>query len=148
MTAAISSPRFDQPLPGDRADPGHDLEHGFFIRSDDGNFVLFPDLLLQFRGVAAYREAGKHDESSTENGFEIRRAKIGFYGTAFSPDLSYRFLWQSTNGNGGNLILQYGWAQYLVAHELLNEQADLGFRAGQFKNVVFKEEFTVDRSHQ
>jgi hypothetical protein len=125
---------------------GHDLERGFFIRSEDGSFVLFPDLLMQFRGVAAYRDASKHGESTTENGFEIRRAKIGFYGTAFSPDLSYRFLWQSTNSNGGNLVLQYGWGQYLVAHELLNEHADFGFRAGQFKNIVFREETIGDRS--
>jgi hypothetical protein len=125
---------------------GHNFERGFFIRSDDGQFVLYPDLMVQFRGVAAYREDAKHGESSTENGFEIRRAKIGFYGTAFGPDLSYRFLWQSTNSNGGNLVLQYGWGQYLLAHDLLGERADFGFRAGQFKNIVFREETIIDRS--
>lgn len=126
---------------------GHEAEKGFFIRSDDGNFVLFPDLLLQFRGVAAYREDAKHgDGSSTENGFEIRRAKIGFYGTAFSPDLSYRFLWQSTNTNGGQLTLQYGWAQYIFAHDQFGEHGDLAVRAGQFKDIVFREETVGDRA--
>src|SRR4051794_25506935 len=33
---------------------GHDLDKGFFIKSNDGNFSLYPDLFLQFRGVANY----------------------------------------------------------------------------------------------
>lgn len=124
---------------------GHDLDKGFFIKSDDGNFVLYPDLLVQFRGVANYREdVKKSGSSSSESGFEIRRGKIGFYGTAFSPDLSYRFLWQDTV-TGGGLSLQYAYAQYIFAHHALGN-GDLALRAGQFKNPVFKEEFTPDRA--
>jgi hypothetical protein len=123
---------------------GHD-EKGFFIKSDDGNFALYPDLFVQFRGVANYREDGKRgDSSSTESGFEMRRAKIGFYGTAFSPDLTFRFLWQDTV-TGGALALQYGYAQYTFAHNVAGN-GDLAIRAGQFKNIVFKEEFTPDRA--
>jgi hypothetical protein len=125
---------------------GHDLDRGFFIRSNDGNFSLYPDLFIQFRGVANYREDAKHgDESSLESGFEYRRAKIGFYGTAFTPDLSYRFLWQSTNSTS-NLNLQYGFVQYVFAHNVLGGAGDLAIRAGQFKNIVFKEEFSPDRA--
>jgi hypothetical protein len=123
---------------------GHDPDKGFFIKSDDGNFTIYPDLFVQFRGVANYREDAKHgDTSSTESGFELRRAKIGFYGTAFSPDLSFRFLWQDTV-TGGTLNLQYGYAQYTFAHNVAG--GDLAVRAGQFKNIVFKEEFTPDRA--
>ena len=124
---------------------GHDLDKGFFIKSDDGNFSIYPDLLIQFRGVGNYREDAKHgNSSSTESGFEMRRAKIGFYGTAFSPDLSFRFLWQDTV-TGGGLNLQYAFAQYIFAHDVLGK-GELAVRAGQFKNIVFKEEFTPDRA--
>jgi hypothetical protein len=124
---------------------GHDLNKGFFIKSDDGNFTLYPDLLFQFRGVANYREDAKHgSDGSTESGFEIRRSKLGFYGTAFSPDLSYRFLWQNV-ASGGNVAVQYAYAQYLFAHDVL-WGGDLAVRGGQFKNIVFKEEFTPDRA--
>jgi hypothetical protein len=123
---------------------GHDLEKGFFIKSDDGNFSLYPDLLFQFRGVAAHREKSKNGDSETNDGFEIRRAKFGFYGTAFDPDLSFRFLWQDTNNNS-SVALQYAWGQYVFAHNVL-WGGDLAARAGQFKNVVFKEETTPDRT--
>jgi predicted porin len=124
---------------------GHDLDKGFFIKSDDGNFTIYPDLLLQFRGVANDRQdAKKSGSSSAESGFEMRRAKIGFYGTAFSPDLSFRFLWQDTV-TGGGLSLQYGFAQYTFAHHVVGN-GDLAIKVGQFKNIVFKEEFTPDRA--
>jgi len=123
---------------------GHDFDKGFYIKSDDGNFTLYPDLFVQFRGIVNYRENGKRSsESTTESGFELRRAKIGFYGTAFSPDLTYRFLWQDAV-TGGGLSLQYGYAQYVFAHGVAG--GDLAVRAGQFKNIVFKEEFTPDRA--
>jgi hypothetical protein len=123
---------------------GHDLDKGFFIKSDDGNFSLYPDLLFQFRGVVNYREKAKAGgDSSTENGFEVRRAKFGFYGTAFDPDFSYRFLWQDSVG-GGTPSLQYAWGQYIFAHGI--GKGDLGIRAGQFKDIVFKEETTPDRA--
>ena len=123
---------------------GHDLDKGFFIKSDDGRFALYPDLLFQFRGVVNYREGVKAGgASSTEDGFEVRRAKFGFYGTAFDPDFSYRFLWQNTTATGA-ITLQYAWGQYIFAHDV--GKGNLGVRAGQFKNVVFKEETTPDRS--
>ena len=123
---------------------GHDLDKGFFIRSDDGLFALYPDLLFQFRGVVNHRRDAKAGgDASTENGFEIRRAKFGFYGTAFDSDFSYRFLWQDAV-SGGTPALQYAWGQYLFAHGI--GKGDLGIRVGQFKDVVFKEETTPDRA--
>jgi hypothetical protein len=124
---------------------GHDLDKGFFIKSDDGRFSLYPDLLIQFRGVANYREGVKQSGgSSTEEGFEVRRGKIGFYGTAFDPDLSYRFLWQDAV-TGGEVSLQYAYAQYIFLKGLPNK-GELAVRAGQFKNPVFKEESIGDRA--
>jgi hypothetical protein len=123
---------------------GHDLDKGFFIKSEDGNFSLYPDLLFQFRAVAVTRQNSKSGAAqSTNDGFEIRRGKFGFYGTAFDPDFSYRFLWQDAV-SGGTPTLQYAWGQYIFAHDI--GKGELGLRAGQFKNIVFKEETTPDRA--
>jgi hypothetical protein len=122
---------------------GHDLDKGFFIASDDGRFSLYPDLLLQFRGVVNNRVDALAGHASTQDGFEIRRAKFGFYGTAFDPDFSFRFLWQDAVA-GGTPALQFAWGQYIFAHNV--GKGDLGVRAGQFKDIVFKEETTPDRA--
>src|SRR5258706_13369319 len=71
---------------------GHD-DKGFFIKSDDGNFTLYPEVLAQFRGGVNYREDGKHSSSSsTESGFEMRRGQIGGCGGGFCAVLEFGFL--------------------------------------------------------
>jgi hypothetical protein len=124
---------------------GFSIQKGFFISNEDQSFYLHPRLVLQFRGVANYREEGKKGDNSTETGFEIRRAKFGFDGNVFSKDISFRLQWQDSN-NGGAPTLEYGWAQYVMAHGVMG--GDWAVRVGQFKDVVFKEEATVGDEFQ
>lgn len=73
----------------------------FFIQSDDGNFVFRPWVHIQFRNSTMWREhelAGGGDD--VENGFELRRARFGFDGNLFTPDLAYFINWASNRGNG------------------------------------------------
>jgi len=79
---------------------GHDPAQGFVLRSEDGRFSLHPWLFAQIRNITNYTEDG-----DTENGFEIRRMKLGFDGNAFSPDTTYLFLWQ-TDRNTGDFMLE------------------------------------------
>ena len=68
----------------------------FVIQSEGGNFLLRPWLQLQARYEGNYRRDGKTNgkpEDDTESGFEIRRAKFGFEGNAYTPDFTYLFSW-------------------------------------------------------
>ena len=61
----------------------------FILRSSDGNFSFSPLAQLQVRYVGNYREdTGTPKENSYDDGFEIRRAKFGFAGNVYSPDLT------------------------------------------------------------
>src|ERR1700728_559357 len=75
----------------------------FFIASDDGNFVLRPWIHVQIRDSTAYREAGY----DTQNGFEIRRARLGFDGNLFTPDFTYFINW-ATNRENSTLTVVNG----------------------------------------
>lgn len=67
--------------------------HGkFIIQSTDGTFTLHPNFQFQFRNSTDYRRdatAGGGDQ--TDNGFELRRMKFGFEGTAYDKNLHYFF---------------------------------------------------------
>src|SRR5690606_21746796 len=82
---------------------------------------------------------------SFDNGFEIRRAKFGAEGHAFSKDLGYKFVW-ATNRSGGSVFLE----DALISYQLSPEWKVFG---GQFKDPVHHEELVsstrqlaVDRS--
>jgi hypothetical protein len=108
-------------------------DHGrFFLKSDDGNFLLRPTFQLQIRDGTAFRDhqqPGGGDD--TQNGFEIRRAKFIFDGNAFTPNLTYLFQWNTqrgnsianvgsatgnvgtvSQGNGGEPVLEEAWVKY------------------------------------
>jgi hypothetical protein len=106
----------------------------FFIGSDDGKFVLRPFVQMQIRDVTVNRQDFKlgGTEDDTQNGFEIRRLRFGFDGNAFTPDLTYFFVWGSqrasgtanvnnaagtrigtvSNNLGGALVLEEAYAKY------------------------------------
>jgi hypothetical protein len=107
----------------------------FVIRDSDGNFTLRPWIHIQVRNSTAYRTDGQTQdgklESDTENGFEIRRARLGFDGNLFTPNLTYFINWATLRENqnltvkngsstvgtasvnvGGAPILEEAWIKY------------------------------------
>lgn len=121
----------------------------FLIQSADGNFTLNPNLQLQFRWlVNAYKEDEDitgDDDNEIDDGFEVRRAKFGFQGNMFTPDLQYVFVW-ATDRDGGSVNLEDAFVRYQFADAW-------AVRAGQYKDPVHHEELVsskrqlaVDRS--
>ena len=93
---------------------GFDLERTkFFIRSADGNFLLMPGFLFQVRNTTNVLTG---DDDDVQNGFEIRRMRLILAGNAFTPDLTYRFQWESSN-NGGGVFLQDAFVRYQFADQ-------------------------------
>ena len=131
---------------GDIDDPdpftaGHNGK--FLLQSEDGNFSLNPNFQLQVRHVANFapidENGGEGDAfDDLDFGFEIRRAKIGFKGNAFSPDLTYDIR-LNVSRNGGQAILDNAFVDYTPENGLFNNDA-LGLRIGQYKDPTFYEE--------
>jgi hypothetical protein len=117
------------------ASAGYD--NGFFIRAGD-SWILRPTAQFQFRYVANWRdELGDDADEGWENGFEVRRMKFGLEGVAFTPSLTYKFVW-ATEREGGALLLEDAWAKYMFS-------PDWGIRVGQFKSPVHHEELVSSR---
>jgi len=122
-------------------------DKGFFIKSDDGNFLLKPAINVQFRHVSNFEEDGRQDgnDDSFQSGFEVRRARFRFDGNAFSPKFTYSFVWDTARA-GGTVSLLDAWGQYAFADKW-------AIKVGQFKESVFHErdvsgfaQLAVDRS--
>jgi len=112
---------------------GYSLDKGFFIRSDDGNFLLHPWAFVQIRYAANYRENATAATSDTETGFELPRAKFILDGNVFSPDLTYQFIW-ATSDTGGDLGLQDAWGRYHIPN------TPFALEAGQIRDPVDHEQ--------
>ncbi len=115
----------------------------FILQSEDGRFSLNPNIQFQFRYVANNRSTD--DGSDTQEGFEVRRAKFGFAGHAFSKDLTYNLTWQSSR-SGGAVSLEEAWTKYKFADQW-------SVRGGMFKDplsheqqVSSKKQLAADRS--
>lgn len=124
---------------------GWTADKGFRIQDAAGNWVLHPFFQFQPRWVSNFRHSkpefdtdgdfiGYDGDDDTENGFEIRRMKFGFDGNAFTPDLTYYFLW-ATDRDGGDVFLEQAWIKYFF-------NDDWAFRIGQIRNPVFHEQDT------
>jgi hypothetical protein len=106
----------------------------FFIQSDDGNFVLRPWIHVEIRDSTNWRNSffTNPDRDDTQNGFEIRRARLGFDGNLFTPDFTYFINWATNRENstltvtnssgatvgtttspvGGLPVLEEAWVKY------------------------------------
>ena len=100
----------------------------FLLQSGDGRFRLHPYLMIQVRNTTTWRVDGKqpNDTDDTQNGFEIRRAKFGFEGNAFSKELTYRMQFSADRHNG-DPVLEDAWVRYQFAD-------GLSLRGGQFRD--------------
>ncbi|HRK30796.1 MAG TPA: porin [Tepidisphaeraceae bacterium] len=82
-------------------------DNGFWLKSADGNYAMKLGLLFQPRFVMDYREGGGSGlsaDSDTQAGFEIKRTQFIVSGNAFTPDLTYNFMWESPQGGGLGLL--------------------------------------------
>lgn len=124
---------------------GWSRDKGFRIQDAQGNWVLHPFFQFQPRSVTNFRHSGPEfdtdgdfigydGEDDMQHGLEIRRMKFGFDGNAFTPDLSYYFLW-ATDRDGGDVFLEQAWIRYFF-------NDDWAFRFGQIRNPVFHEQDT------
>lgn len=112
---------------------GYTPDKGFIIRSDDGKFLLHPWVYMQFRDATNYRENATAATSDTQNGFELPRMKFILDGNAFSPDLTYQFIW-ATSDTTGDLGLQDAWARYHIPN------TPFALEAGQIRDPVDHEQ--------
>ena len=122
-------------------------DKGFFIKSDDGNFLLKPAVQFQFRYDFNDRQDAAHGGSDdlVQDGFEVRRARFRFDGNVLTPKLTYSFVWDTSRANGTVSLLD-AWAQYAFT-------PNLALKAGQFKeswaherDVSGYQQLAVDRS--
>jgi hypothetical protein len=112
----------------------------FLIQSEDGNFVLNPNFWLQVRYNINYRDEDAANpvdgRPATESGFEIRRMKFLFEGNAFTPNLKYRFQF-NTNRSTGNAFLEDCFVTYRFSDSWVA-------KLGQYKEPTFHEELMSD----
>ncbi|HVT90266.1 MAG TPA: porin [Tepidisphaeraceae bacterium] len=118
---------------------GWTKDKGFRIQDAQGNWALQPLLEFQFRSDSNWRNDGKHggSDQDTENGFDVRRMALGFTGNAFTPNLTYFFMW---NSGDSSLGLEQAWVKYFF-------NDDWALRAGQIRNPVFHEQ-AIGPTHQ
>jgi hypothetical protein len=135
----MDADRRSQALDLEGVTAGWTSDRGFYLKSEDGNFALSPFILFQLRDATSWRQdakAGKQDD--TENGFEVRRLQLGFDGNLFSPDLTYRIFWQSSDVTTGNLSLLMAWVQYRI------HDTPWVIGGGQFKSPLDHEQWIGD----
>ncbi len=107
----------------------------FFLSSSDGKFTLKPLAHFQVRNATVFREGAAPDgEDDWQNGFEIRRMKLGARGNLFDKNLTYLFIW-GARVNSGTIFLDEAWARYKFDN-------GLAVRAGQFKDPLNRESQT------
>ena len=84
--------------------------------------------------------AGKAEDKDTQNGFELRRMKIGLDGNAFGQDLTYRFI-ASFDRHNGNEVLEDAWARYHIPQHVA-----LCAKAGQIRDPLDHEQLDLCRT--
>lgn len=101
----------------------------FWIRSADGNYSLSPGIFFQFRSVTTLNDHDGADQS--DNGFEVRRLKLSFEGTAISKKLYYNFLW-GTDRKTGQLVNEEAYVRYSLTDHW-------NLKAGSYKEFIYHE---------
>ena len=123
-------------------------DNGFYLMSDDGSFKLKIEGQVQTRLVIneADERSTSGDDDDSINGFEIRRAKLGFGGNLFGQDFTYKVK-GAFNRNGGDFELEDAWGAYRFSDTSQ-------IKWGQFKAPFLREELTsssrllaVDRAY-
>lgn len=80
------------------AAPPPNSDQGIFeVKSADGNYKLGFSALLQTRLEFANYQKAKGDQDKNKLNFDIPRARFGFYGNVFDPNLTFLFQAQFEN---------------------------------------------------
>jgi len=116
----LSEREFRESLMPSALQAGYDK--GFFIRSSDEKFQIKFNGLFQFRWTHydtrsqnRYLSPGLRRNDRT--GFDFARARFIFGGHAYSKDLTYHVTFDSSQGDGYNTSMLYGWVNYRVMDE-------------------------------
>lgn len=113
-------------------------DKGFKLGSSDGAYSLNIYGQFQFRYVLNSYDGVLEDDAAVDDGFEVRRMKVGLKGNVISKDLTYNFRWAfDRNGREGDsqVVLEDANVQYMM-------DENFGFKVGQWKGNVFHEETT------
>ena len=115
---------------------GYHPNRGLIIQSDDGRFLIHPWLFVQIRNDTTYRQdAVPEGGTQTDNGFELRRFKLGIDGNLYSKDLTYQFI-QGFDRHNGNPMLEDAWVKYAIPG------TPYFVRGGQIRNPLDHEQIT------
>jgi hypothetical protein len=116
---------------------GYDGKH-FFLASADGNYRMNIGGYMQVRYLANFREDTGNDD--TETGFQLRRAKLEFFGNVISPQFIYSMQLE-VNRDTGEVGMDRGYIGYVF-------NDGLSIQAGRFKGPLLHEEFVVSATRQ
>jgi uncharacterized coiled-coil protein SlyX len=133
---------------------------GFFISSEDGNFLLNVGGMVQARYI--YNDANDPDRAADEyedervSGFQLRRARVRFDGHVVDPRLTYAIQFSNMFGQDNNDDNLHGPGSDDEGNSyLFLEEASFGYEfadglqvvGGQLKGPFLREE-GVNASHQ
>lgn len=113
-------------------------DKGFKLGSSDGAYSLNINGQFQFRYVLNNYDGIFEDDADLDDGFEIRRMKVGLKGNVISKDLTYNFRWafdRNAREGDSQVSLEDANVQYML-------DENFGFKVGQWKGNVFHEEST------
>ena len=113
------------------------MDDKFTIASADGKYSMSPGLQLQFRTTTTYNDKVNGGDANTDNGFEMRRIKLQFAGTAITKDLQYFVEW-ATDRVGGGLVNEQAFVEYKFADSF-------SVKAGQYKEFIYHEQTVSSR---
>jgi hypothetical protein len=134
------------------AQVGYSSGSGFYIQSADGNNKLSISGFIQARYEAAYINAFNGRTLPTRtvggtvitpsdpgiaNGFDIRRARVSFAGTIFSPNLTFKFEGDFFGNATGNFTVTDAFVAYRF-------DDGIKFKIGSYKVPFAKAELTSD----
>ncbi len=116
--------------------------HGkkFFVASEDGNFLMEMEGQVQFRYILNNIDDTAFAGDSTEGGFQMRRAKLGFAGHIYDPSLQYKIK-AGFERAGGGFTLEEAYGNW----KLTDGQY---LKIGQFKGRFNAEELVSSSKAQ
>jgi hypothetical protein len=119
--------------PGSSLTAGYNIDKGFYIKTEDGSFLLHPWAFIQGRDAYNYRSIDTSNAHDGQNGFELPRAKFILDGNIFSKDLTFQMIW-ATSDTTGNLGLQDAWGRYHFSNSVF------AIEGGQIRNPLDHEQ--------